>query len=70
MATKAKPAKAKEYDEFEIVTRWRFQQLVALGLSPDQAVGLIEKPDVAHKAQRLAEAGCPPAIIVSLLEGE
>lgn len=70
MATKAKPAKAKEYDEFEIVTRWRFQQLIALGLSPDQAVGLIEKPDVAHRAQRLAELGCPPNLITQILQGD
>ena len=55
------------FDEFERVTRWRFQALVALGLAPDQAMSLIETPDIAHAAKALADAGCPPAIIASLL---
>ena len=68
-ATKAKkPAKAP--DEFEKLTRWRFDALVALGLQPDQAIALVDTPDIVHKAQALVDRGCPPGIIVVLLAGD
>lgn len=56
-------------DEFERVTKWRFDALIDLGLTPDQAIGLIETPDVVHEAKKLVDAGCPAALIVLLLEG-
>jgi hypothetical protein len=62
-----KPDGPTEYDEFERITRWRFKALLEIGLAPDQAMSLIETPDVAHAAQKLADAGCPPGIIASLL---
>jgi len=68
-ATKAKKP-TKDPDEFEKVTRWRFDALVALGLQPDQALALVETPDIVHKAQALVDRGCPPAIVVSLLGGD
>jgi len=72
MAVKPKkPEKAvKEFDEFERLTRWRFQALLRIGLAPDQAVTLIETADVVHAAQDLADRGCPPAIIASILQGD
>lgn len=62
-------AKGKKQDDFERVTRWRFEALLELGLDPIQAVALIETPDVVHAAEKLAEKGCPPALIAILLEG-
>lgn len=56
-------------DEFERVTKWRFDALLELGLTPDQAIGLIETADVVHEAKKLLDAGCPPALVVLLLEG-
>lgn len=70
MPVKKKDPKPKEGpDEFERVTKWRFEALLEIGLTPDQAIGLIETPDVVHAAQKLADAGCPPNLIVLLLEG-
>lgn len=63
MAVK-QPAKAKE---FERLTNWRFEALLDLGLAPDQAIALIEIPDIVHSARKLADQGCPPKIIASLL---
>ena len=62
-----KQAKTEGLNEFERVTRWRFDALVRLGLAPDQAIALIETPDIVHSVQKLAEQGCPSKIIVSLL---
>lgn len=47
--------------------KWRFEALLELGLAPDEAISLVEKPDVVHQARELAERGCPPPLIVSLL---
>lgn len=66
MATKAKPTK-DEYTEFERLTRYRFDALRELGLTAEQAIALVETADVVHDAQALADRGCPPAIIASLL---
>lgn len=70
MATaKAKPAKpTPPEDEFLKVTKWRFNKLVEMGLSPDAAIGLVETADVVHTAQALVDAGCPIDLLVSLLE--
>jgi hypothetical protein len=68
--TKKKPNRSKELDEFESVTRWRFDALRELGFQPDQAISLIEIPDVVHSVQALIDRGCPPNIIVSLLRGD
>jgi hypothetical protein len=63
-----KPEKAtKDFDDFERVTRWRYDALIKMGLKPDQAIALIELPDVAHAAKALADRGCPPDLIVALL---
>lgn len=70
MPVKNKNSKPKEQpDEFERVTKWRFDALIDMGLTPDQAIGLIEQADVVHAAQKLIDAGCPPNLIVQLLEG-
>jgi len=53
--------------EFDRLVHWRFEALVALGLAPDEAICLIEIPDVVHAARNLAESGCPPKLIASLL---
>jgi len=57
----------EKFDEFERLMRWRFQALLKLGLAPDQAMALVEIPDVEHAAKKLADKGCPPEIIASLL---
>jgi hypothetical protein len=62
-----KQAKTEGLNEFERVTRWRFDELLRLGLAPDQAIALIETPDIVHSVRKLAEQGCPSKIIVSLL---
>lgn len=70
MPVKKKTSKPKQkLDEFERVTKWRFEALLALDLTPDQAIGLIEIPDVVHAAKKLVDAGCPAALVVLLLEG-
>ena len=66
----AEPTEDKEFEQFERLMRWRFQALLKIGLAPDQAMALIEIPDVVHDAQALADRGCPPGIIASLLEGD
>lgn len=71
MPTKPKQKKPKEeFDEFDRIIRWRFKELRALGLAPDQAISLIEIPDIGHRAQSLADKGCPPALIAQLLAGD
>lgn len=68
MAVAPKPKKKDmALSDFERVTRWRFDKLLALGLAPDQAISLIEVPDIVHAAQKLADQGCPPKIIATLL---
>lgn len=70
-AAKIKSPKERDRarDDFERVTRWRFDALIELGLEPEQAVALIEMPDIAHTARGLAEKGCPPELIAALLKG-
>lgn len=48
----------------------RYIRLLALGIDPDEAIRLIDKPDVAHEAEALYEQGCPPHLIVELLKGD
>lgn len=64
------PEQEEPEDEFDRVIRWRFNTLLNLGLTPDQAIALIETPDVGHAAQNLAELGCPPDLIVRILGGD
>lgn len=66
-AAPQKPRKPKGPTEFERLVKWRFDALLELGLAPDEAISLVEKPDVVHEARELAERGCPASIIVSLL---
>ena len=66
---KPKPKSNPPLDEFERVTKWRFDALIDLGLAPDQAIGLIETPDVVHVAKKFVDVGCPSALVVLLLEG-
>lgn len=72
MPAKAKKTEKQEQpeDEFERVIRWRYQALLNLGLTPDQALALIETPDIGHAAKKLAELGCPPDLIVRILGGD
>lgn len=69
-AKKKKAPEPEPLDEFTRVTTWRFDRLRDLGLTPDQAIALIEIPDVVHKAKKLADAGMPPAMIAHFLEGD
>lgn len=73
MPVKPKSEKAKKEElkegEFERLVRWRFQALIQIGLAPDQAMSLIETPDIVHSAQNLADKGCPPEMIAAILSG-
>lgn len=64
------PKQEEPEDEFDRVIRWRFEALRNLGLTPDQALALIETPDIGHAAKNLAELGCPPDLIVRILSGD
>lgn len=59
---------AKDANEFERIVKWRFDLLCGLGLTPEQAMSLIQKPDIVHSVQELLEKGCPLPIVLSLLE--
>lgn len=48
--------------------RWRFEKLLALGFAPDEAMPLVETPDIVNAASKLVERGCPPHLAASLLE--
>lgn len=53
--------------DVEEVYAHRYLRLLALHIEPDDAIRLIEIPDVAHAAEALYARGCPPGIIVELL---
>ena len=55
-------------NEHERLTLWRFEALMELGLDPEQAISLVEIPDIVHAAKELVERGCPLEMISSLLE--
>lgn len=65
---KAKPKPKPDEDEFLRLTKWRFNILIEMGLSPDAAISLIEIPDVTHAAQALVDAGCPIEFLAGFLE--
>lgn len=46
---------------------WRYLELRKLGLSTMAAEDLCELPDVAHQAQTLIAAGCPPRLAYRIL---
>ena len=45
----------------------RYIRLLALGIEPDQAVKLVDIPDIARAAERLYAGGCPPHLIAEIL---
>lgn len=51
----------------EEVFALRYIRLLALRISPDDALELISKPDVAAQAEALYAKGCPPELIVRIL---
>lgn len=63
MAVTSPPAES----EGDRLARWRFDALVDLGLAPDEAIALIEIPDIVHAARKLVDQGCPPQLVASLL---
>ena len=71
---KPKPEPEPEPDRIltavEETLAYRYIRLLALGLDPDQAIALIEIPDVAAQAERLYAKGCPPELILELLKGD
>lgn len=62
------PKKKQKQPTPDPLIQWRYDELRDLGLSPDEAIGLMEIQDVVHAATKLAERGCPPHLIASLLE--
>lgn len=64
---KPKPEPERILTDIEEVFANRYIRLMALGLDPDQAILLIDIPDVAHQAELLYARGCPPNLIVELL---
>lgn len=53
--------------EVEEVFAHRYIRLLALGLDPDEAIGLIDVPDIAAHAEALYAKGCPPRLIARIL---
>lgn len=62
------PRQAEKQAEPDDIFKWRLEELLTLGLSPDEAMPLIEIPDIVNAARKLSERGCPPHLIASLLE--
>lgn len=52
----------------EEVYATRYLRLLALHIDPDEAICLIDIPDIAHQAEALYAKGCPPHLIVRLLK--
>lgn len=67
---KPEPEPERVLSEVEEVYANRYIRLLAIGLDPDQAISLIEIPDVAHQAEALYRRGCPPLLILELLKGD
>lgn len=64
------PEPERDLTPVEELYAHRFLSLLALHIHPDDALRLIEIPDVAHEAERLYAKGCPPALIYELLKGD
>ena len=66
MATKA--AKREE-TEIERLILWRYEHLVEeLGFPPQDAVTLVEVPDVVHEARKLINGGCSVPLALKILK--
>jgi hypothetical protein len=62
------PKKKQKAEKPDPLIIWRYDELRALGLSPDEAMPLLMTADIVHSARTLAERGCPPHLIAHLLE--
>lgn len=51
----------------EKVYATRYLRLLALRIEPNQAILLIDRPDIAAQAEALSARGCPPNLIVEIL---
>lgn len=69
-AKKPEPEPERALSAVEEIFAYRYIRLLALGLDPDEAVALIDIPDVAAEAERLYANGCPPNLILKLLKGD
>lgn len=49
---------ARTLTALEVVAAWRFVGLLKLDFSYDQAILLIDRPDVVHDAEALLARGC------------
>lgn len=67
---KPEPEPERVLSDVEEVFAHRYIRLLALGLAPDDAISLIDIPDVAAQAERLYAKGCPPHLIPKLLKGD
>lgn len=72
-ASKSEPEKElppepdRQLTPHEQVLCTRYLRLLAIHIDPEDALRLIETPDVAHEAEQLYDRGCPPRLIVELL---
>lgn len=57
-----------QISELERLANFRFEALIELGLSPDDAMGLMYTLDIVHTARKLVDQGCPPGLVSALLE--
>ena len=62
-----KPEANRVLTDVEEVYALRYIRLLALHIEPDDAIGLIEIPDIAAQAEALYAKGCPANLIVRLL---
>lgn len=61
------PEPDRELSDVEEVLALRYLRLMALGMNPDQALSLIDIPDIAARAEKLYAKGCPPDLISKIL---
>lgn len=64
------PEPERILSDVEEIFAYRYIRLLALGLDPDEAIALIDIPDVAAQAESLYARGCPPNLIPKLLKGD
>lgn len=62
--------KEAKLPELTGVERWRFEALVELGLSADDALELRYFSDIVHRAEKLIRDGCPADIAADLLRAD
>lgn len=64
------PEPERDLTPAEDILALRYLRLLALHISPEEALSLIHIPDIGAQAEALYNRGCPPHLIVDLLKGD